>query len=85
MIASADNHKTDTLVNCALMEKDKIQLTRRDVFQLQLVTLEIKLLALEMPKTATNADHAPFQRSQVKTDNLATDQDQNADVPKNTH
>jgi hypothetical protein len=83
--ASADNLKMVTLVNSVTMVKDKIQPTKRDVLQLHSVTLETKLSVLEMLPTATNAEHALFHRSQAKIDKLAIDQDQNADVPRNTH
>jgi hypothetical protein len=83
--ASADNLKMVTLVNSVTMVKDKIQPTKRDVLQLHSVTQETKLSVLEMLPTATNAEHALFHRSQAKIDKLATDQDQNADVLRNTH
>jgi uncharacterized protein (UPF0216 family) len=84
VIASANNQPTVMNVNSAHSDKDKIQLTLRDVSKHQDATLEIKLLVLEMLLTATDAEHALFHSSQDKTDLNATDQDQLADVLRNT-
>lgn len=74
--ALASNLLTDTHARNAHMVRDKIQETHKDVFQLQDVTLETKLLDSETPKTATTAEHAPSHKSQDKIDQNATDQSQ---------
>jgi hypothetical protein len=66
------------------MDKDKTQATHKSALMLQDVTLETLFLVLVMLKTAIDAEPASFHKSQEMTDQSATDQDQLADVAKNT-
>jgi len=66
------------------MAKDKTQETHKDVSMPQDVTLETKLLVLEILKAATTAEPVLFHKSQDKTDQSATDQDQLAHALKDT-
>jgi hypothetical protein len=74
----------DTLVNHAQLDKDQTQETKNNVLMLQDVTLETKSLVLVILKAAMLVEHALLHKSQDKTDLNATDQDQLADVLRNT-
>lgn len=74
----------DTLVNHAQLDKDQTQETKNNVLMLQDVTLETKSLVLVILKAAMLVEHALLHKFQDKTDLNATDQDQLADVLRNT-
>jgi hypothetical protein len=84
VIASLNNLLIDTLAKNAHMAKDKTQETHKDVLMLQDVTLETKLLDSEILKTATTAEPVLSHKSQDKTDQSATDQDQPAHALRDT-
>jgi len=84
VIASANNQPMDTHVNNANMDKNKTQLTRRDVSMHQLVKELTKLLVSVTSKAAMLAELALLHSSQDQTTLSAGDQDQPAHVLSTT-
>jgi hypothetical protein len=84
VIASLNNQPTDTHARNAHTAKDKTQETHKDVSMLQDVTLETKLLDLEILQAATTAEPVLSQKFQTLIDLYATDQDQLAHALRNT-
>jgi len=74
-----------TVASNANKDIDKIHLTTKDVSQHQPVLVQIKLEVMLILKTAMHAELVKSHSFQDQIDQNATDQDQLALVPNNTH